>query len=331
MSKITEFIESLKDKYGDNVIVTTESYLNNGVIPTGSLSLDVALGIGGIPRGMFTEISGPESSGKTTQCLAIAKRAIGMGIAVLIIDVERALDYRYIKAVVGEFDEDLLVLASPETAEDAFTTAEDGINSGAFGLIIVDSLGAMSPKKELDDELTDANVALLPRLLTKWLRRNSYKVKNNNIAFIFVNQVRDNIGSYMGGYVNPGGNALKHFLAVKIKFTKGQKITVGTGKNKDIVGVLTNFSIQKNKLAPPFRGATVPIIFGEGVDYLMDVLEFAKRLGVIRLAGSHYKFGDENLGQGQMQAKQYLSTTPDTLDKIVKACYNVIDKPKENG
>lgn len=327
--KILDFITKLKDKYGEASVVTTESHLEGGVISTGSLSLDISLGIGGIPRGMFTEVVGPESSGKTTTCLSIVKQAIEQDLNVLYIDVERALDFRYIRAVVGEFDEDRLVLASPETAEDAFSVAEDGIDSEEFGLIILDSLGALAPQKELDDDLTDANVALLPRLLTKWLRRNSYKVKKNNIAFVFVNQVRDNIGSYVGGYVSPGGHALKHFLAVVIKFTKGQRITKGSGKDSKIIGVLTNFSIQKNKLAPPFRGATLPIIFGEGIDYLGDVLEIARRLGVVRLAGSHYKFGDDALGQGKDNAKQYLSTNKETLDKIIKMCYDIVDSVSE--
>ena len=273
MSKISEFIEQLKEEYGEEVIVTTESQANNGIIPTGSLSLDISLGIGGIPRGRFTEIYGPESSGKTTLCLSIVKEATKLGIGTLYIDVERALDFRYIEAVVGKIDAEMFVLASPETAEDAFSTAENGIDSGAFGLIVIDSLGAMSPKKELEDDLTDANVALLPRLLTKWLRRNSFKVKNNNIAFVFVNQVRDNIGSYMSSYVTPGGNALKHFLSIKVKFTKGQKITKGSGKDKEVLGILTNFSVQKNKLAPPFRGATIPIVFLEESSVLLSDIE----------------------------------------------------------
>jgi recombination protein RecA len=324
-SKITEFIEELQDKYGEEVIVTTESHLAKGVIPTGSLSLDISLGVGGIPRGTFTQIYGPESSGKTTQCLAIVKEALKLGVGVLYIDVERALDYRYIRAVVGDFDEKLLVLASPETAEDAFETAESGLDSGIFGLIIIDSLAAMSPEEELQKDFRDNSMTLLSRALNKFLRRNSFKVKNSDTAFIFVNQVRANFGSYMGGYTTPGGYGLKHFLAVTIKFTKGTKISKGSGKSREIVGVLTKFSIQKNKLAPPYRGAEIPIIFGEGIDYLRDVIQFGERIGVIRRAGSYYRYEDQTLGQGMDNSKQYLSTNPETLDKIVKSCYNILD------
>lgn len=319
---VEDFRAEMQDKYGETSLVTTESHLDSGVISTGSLSLDVSLGIGGIPRGVFTEVVGPESAGKTTVALSIVKQALSDGIGVLYLDAERSLDYRYVRTIIGDFDEDMLTILSPETAEDFFEIAEEGIVSDTFGLIILDSLGALSPKKELEDDLTDANVALLSRLLTKWLRRNSFKVKKHNVAFVFLNQVRDKIGSYMGGYVSPGGNALKHFLTIRIKFTTGLKIKVG----EDIKGILTRYTITKNKLAPPFRAGVVPIIFGIGVDYFRDVIEFAKRLGIIRQAGSYYKFEGENLGQGMDKATVTLKKDNETLDKIVELCYNVLDK-----
>ena len=318
---VKKFREDMQDKYGDATLVTNESHLDAGVISTGSLSLDVSLGVGGIPRGVFTEIVGPESSGKTTVALSIASQALKDGISVLYLDAERSLDYRYVKSIIGDFDESLLTLLSPETAEDFFSVAEEAIASLAFGLIILDSLGALSPQKELDDDLTDANVALLPRLLTKWLRRNSFKVKASNVAFIFLNQVRDNIGSYVKSYVSPGGNALKHFLTMRISFTKGQKIKVGD----EVRGILTRFTISKNKLAPPFRAGLLPIIFGTGVDYYRDVVEFSKRLGVLRQSGAYYKFEGETLGQGVDRTIEALKKSPETLDKIVEMCYNILD------
>jgi recombination protein RecA len=319
--KMQDFLAEIIDNYGESAIVTEKDFSERGVIPTGSLSLDISMGTGGVPRGMYTQIFGPESSGKTTIALSIADQAMKMGLNVLYLDAERSLDYKYVNSIIGDFDDSKLKILSPDAAEDFFSVAEDAIDSDIFELIIMDSLAGLSPRKEQEDDLEDANVALLPRLLTKWLRRNSFKIKKKNIAFVFLNQVRDPIGSYMGGYVAPGGNALKHFEAIKIKLTKGGKIT---GKDKDITGVISKFVVVKNKLAPPYRGATIPIMFGTGVDKIRDVLEFAKTLGVVRLSGSFYRLGEETLGQGVEKAKQYLSTTPDTLDKIIKICYNTV-------
>jgi len=321
---VQKFREDMKNKYGESSLVTVERYLDAGVISTGSLSLDVSLGIGGIPRGVFTEIVGPESIGKTTIALSLTKHALDQGINVLYLDAERTLDLQYAKAIVGEFDDDRLTIASPETAEDIFEVAEEGIVSGAFGVIILDSLGALAPKKELDDDLIDANVALLARLLTKWLRRNSFQVKKHNIAFIFLNQVRDNIGSYVRSYVSPGGNALKHFLTIRIKLTSGLKIK---GKEKDdIRGIFPKYTVTKNKLAPPYRSGILPIIFGKGIDYYRDVIEFAKRLGILRQSGAYYKFEGETLGQGVDKTIEFLKKNKETLDKIVEMCYDILEE-----
>jgi recombination protein RecA len=314
----------MQDKYGESSLVTVERYLDAGVISTGSLSLDVSLGIGGIPRGVFTEIVGPESIGKTTIALSLAKHALDQGVNVLYLDAERTLDLQYARAIIGDFDDDTLTIASPETAEEIFEVAEEGIVSGAFGVIILDSLGALAPEKELEDDLVDANVALLARLLTKWLRRNSFKVKRHNVAFIFLNQVRDNIGSYIRSYVSPGGNALKHFLTIRIKLTSGVKIT---GKERDdIKGIFPKYTVTKNKLASPYRSGVLPIIFGHGIDYYRDVIEFSKRLGILRQSGSYYKFEGETLGQGVEKTIGFLKNNPDTLDKIVKMCYAILEE-----
>lgn len=325
---IKDFVDELVESYGEASIVTDEDV---EVISTGVLSLDVSLGIGGIPQGMYTEIGGPESSGKTTTALTIAKEAIKSGKKVMYIDVERSLDYPYVRMIVGEdvniiddisdISEDIdLIITSPDTAEEALGIAESAIESSLFGLIILDSIGALAPEKEKEDALTDHNVALIARLLTKWLRRNSYAVKNNRVAFVFLNQVRDKIGSYLGGYDAPGGNALKHYIGARIEFRKGRKIEA----SGDVVGVETKFTITKNKKAKPYRGGTIPIIYGQGIDYYRDVLEFSKRLGVVRMAGSYYRFEGETLGQGMNNAVETLKSDTETLDKIVKMCYNSI-------
>lgn len=329
MSDLTDFLREVEDRYGKASIVEENSdFKTNGVISTGSISLDLALGTGGIPRGNFTEISGPESSGKTTVALSAVKSALEEGLKVLYVDVERAVDYSYIEKLFGEFDKSNLAILSPKTAEDAFLVIENALEQDLFDMIILDSLGAMSPQKELDDELTDANVALLPRLLTKWLRRNSFTVKQNNVAFVFINQVRDNIGAYMASYSTPGGHALKHFCTMQIKFTKGGKITGKT--SNDVEGILTKFTVVKNKLAPPFKSATIPIVFGEGVDKVRDVIEFATTIGVLRRAGAYYRLDDVSLGQGMNKSIEYLKENPETLDKIIEMCYNVFNLEREN-
>ena len=294
------------------------------------MSLDVSIGVGGIPRGRFTELYGPESSGKTTLALSIAKDALSKGSTVLYIDAENGLDFSYIESIIGEFDKDKFILVVPESAEQAFQISEDAISSkdaegnAVFNLVVLDSLGAVSPEKEQTDSLTDANVALLPRVLTRFLRRNAFSLKEGNIAFLFLNQVRDKIGSYIAGYETPGGHALKHFAAVRIALTKGQAITQTSDKSKK-VGINAKFLIKKNKLSAPFRGHYIPIMFGKGIDYHRDVLEFAKFLGVVKQNGSYFRFGEESLGQGAVKASRYLKENKEILDKIVEMCYNIID------
>ena len=323
MKSIENFLEEVEDKYGDSTIVRNDTVVD--IIGTGSLALDVSTGIGGIPMGRFTEIYGPESSGKTTMSLSIVKEAIKKGYTVLILDVERGLDYRFVKSVIGDYDENKLVILSPDSAEDTFEIAEQGIASKAFNLIILDSLGGLSPKEEKKKNFEDASVALLPRLLSKWLRRNSYAVRENNIAFLFINQVRDKIGSYVGGYTAPGGHALSHYLSMRIKFTKGGKLEIIKDGSKELIGILTKFTVEKNKLAVPYRSFTIPILFGVGVDYYRDVLDFTSMLGVVRRSGAFYKFEENVLGQGILKASQYLKENQETLDKIVEMCYNVLE------
>lgn len=329
--KVSDFIKDIIDEYGEDSILVDDDV---EVISTGSLSLDISLGIGGIPVGMYTEISGPESSGKTTTALTIVREAIKAGKKVMYIDVERALDYGYTRQIIGddvhiitdleEIDDDVeLVVTSPELAEEALGIAEAAIDSGIFGLVILDSIGALAPKKEKEDNLEDSNVALTPRLLTKWLRRNSYSVKNNRVAFVFLNQVRAKIGSYMGGYETPGGYALKHYIGARIEFRKGKKIE---STNREKIGVLTKFTITKNKKAPPYRSGILPIMYGTGIDYYRDVLEFTKRVGVVRMAGAYYRFEGETLGQGMDNSIKTLKENKETLDKIVKMCYNTLTK-----
>lgn len=312
------FTDFLLEEFEDSVFVTEEHDIE--VISTGSLALDVSIGVGGIPRGKITEIYGPEGSGKTTLALSIVKKCLEKGGSALYIDAENMLDYHSLKQMVGrEFTPDSLRIVKPETAEDVFKIAEAGMDSGEFSLVIIDSIGALAPSKEKEDNFEDANVALVPRLVSKFLRRNTTgSIMKNNVALVLLNQVRDKIGSYMSSFETPGGHALKHFTSLRIQLSRGQDLEVG----KDKVGIITKFVIRKNKMSAPFRSSTIPILFGRGVDTYTDVIDFASLLGVIKRSGSFYKFEDVVLGQGKISSANFLEERQDVLDKIVEKVYN---------
>jgi recombination protein RecA len=317
----SDFLAEIVDKFGEMVLVEDTDKVD--VIPTGSMSLDVSIGVGGIPRGKITELYGPESSGKTTLALSIVKHALKSGLRALYIDAENMLDYGLLKDMIGEqFDKEKLVILNPETAEDAFGMIEMGIASGNFELIILDSIGSMAPKKEQVDDLEDANVALLARLVTKFLRRNTYTVAQKNIALLLLNQVRSKIGAYMPTFETPGGHALKHFASVRIALSRGTDMKIGD----KIVGIMSKFVIKKNKLSAPSRSYTIPIVFGKGIDTFADAVDFCSMLGVIKKKGSYYRFEDVSLGQGKLAAGDFLEKNPATLDKIKESVYNVLNK-----
>lgn len=315
------FLSDIVDKFGEAVLVEDTDKVD--VIPTGSLSLDVSIGVGGIPRGKITEIFGSEGGGKTTLALSIVKNALKLGLRALYIDAENMLDYGLLKDMIGEdLNKDQLVILNPDTAEDAFNMIEMGLQSGDFELIILDSVGSLAPKKEQDDEFEDANVGLLARLVSKFLRRNSHVVSEKNIALVLLNQVRAKIGAYMASFETPGGHALKHFTSLRISLSRGQEMKVGN----ETVGIMTKFIIKKNKLSAPFRSYTIPIVFGKGIDTFSDTVDFCSMLGVIKKKGSYYKFEDVTIGQGKLAAGDFLEKNPETLDKITKSVYNVLNK-----
>jgi recombination protein RecA len=286
-----DFIKRMVNKYGKSLMITDFS-LPEG-ISTDSISLDASIGVGGIPRSKFTEIYGPEGVAKTTIALHTARNALLKGYKVLYIDVENLLDITYAHAIIGGENKDFVVM-QPDMAEDAFDIAEQGIESGNFQLIIFDSIGGLAPKKEKEDEFEDANVALVPRLMSKFIRRNETSVRVNNVAFLFINQVRDNVGSYTQGYSTPGGHALKHIATVIIQLNKGTPIKIGD----DQIGAMVSFTTKKNKLAPPFRSFTIPIIYGKGIDRIRDLVMFGESVGILSKAGPYIKYGDQNLGRG---------------------------------
>ncbi len=312
-----DFLRFVEEKY-NNFLVREESSDKLDVIPTGSISLDICIGVGGIPRGKYTTLWGSESTGKTTLALSIAKQAKDKGLKTLYIDIENGLDYKYVEALVGDIDPHHLIIIQPELAEQAFEIAEAGINSGEFGLIVFDSIGGLVPRKVKEGEFEDAHVALVARGLGQFIARNASKIRENNIAFLFINQVRAKIGGYGQGYEMPGGYSLKHNSSLIIMLSKSETIKQGS----DEIGILSKFVIKKNKVSNPFKTNYIPIIFGKGVDYIRDVILFAELVGVLDKRGSYYVFHGETLAQGTANLIEYLESNPITLDKIVKECYS---------
>ncbi len=315
------FLDYIVENFGEKVL---DNHTKNiEAISTGCLSLDTSIGIGGIPKGMITELSGPEGSGKTTVALNTAKVLANKGGKTLYIDVENLLNTSILKTVLGEDTKvDNIVILTPDSAEDAFMMAEKGIESGEFELIVIDSIGAMALRKEKEIEFDKDTMGQLPKIVARFIKRNTYDIRAGNVAILALNQIRDNVGSYHGGYKTPGGHQLAHQAAVRISLTKGENLTRG----KEIVGILTKFVVKKNKLAAPFRSFTIPIVFGQGIDFYADMIDFAKLIGVIKGAGAYYKFEDQTLGMGKAATREFLMEDKSTLDRLIEMCYNVVNK-----
>jgi len=316
MEELNELVTSFNTTEGKELIT----------IPTGAFSLDVSMGTGGIPLGRFTEIYGAESTGKTTLALSICKNALDKGYRVLYDDPEQGLDKSIVKSLLGEDRMSKLTLAQPDTMEKALKIAELAIRTKEYELIVLDSIGSMAPLKVKEDELDDANVALLSRMLTTFVQRNAFDVRYNNIAFVGLNQVRDKIGSYYAAFETPGGHAWKHLTSIRIQLSK-----IGDIQSEDEkIGILTKFVIKKNKLANPYKTFSFPIIFGKGVDSLRDLVEFSTVIGILDKGGSYYKFEGETLSNGLTNTVKYLEEHKDTLDKIVDKCYNNMNLGRSN-
>ena len=316
------FVNELIKEFGEKIFNHKKEI---SAISTGSVSLDSSIGIGGIPRGMVTEISGPEGSGKTTIALNIARGLANQEKKTLYIDVENLLNKELLKAVLGEETKvENIITITPDSAEQAFMVAEKGIESKEFDLIVIDSVGAMASKKEKEKEFDEDTMMQVPRLVAKFIRRNAYSIRTKDVAVLVLNQVRDDVknASKYKTYSTPGGHTLKHQAALRITLTKGSDLTRGEEK----VGILTKFVIRKNKLAPPFRSFTLPIIFGQGIDYYADLIDFSKLLGVLQGSGAFYKFEGQTLGQGKAATRETLINSKETLDKIVEKVYNLVNK-----
>ncbi|MBL8015369.1 MAG: recombinase RecA [Candidatus Doudnabacteria bacterium] len=282
------------------------------VIPTGALSLDIALGVGGVPRGRIIEIYGPESSGKTSLCLHIASQAQKAGGTVAFIDAEHAFDPSYARTI-GVNLEDLLI-SQPDYGEQALEILETLVRSGAVDLVIVDSVAALTPKAEIEGEMGDSHMGLQARLMSQALRKITGIVGKTNTTVIFINQLRMKIGVMFGNpETTTGGNALKFYASVRMDIRRTEKI----GSGDDLIGHVVRVKVVKNKVAPPFREATFDMINGQGIDGTSSVIDAALKFGIIDKAGAWFKYKDENLGQGREGVKELLEKDPKLKQQIV--------------
>ena len=283
------------------------------VIPTGSIALDVALGIGGLPRGRVVEIYGPESSGKTTVTLhAVASVQAAGGIAAFI-DAEHALDPEYAKAL--GVDTDALLVSQPDTGEQALEIADMLIRSGAIDLVVVDSVAALVPRAEIEGEMGDSHVGLQARLMSQALRKIAGALSNTNTTMIFINQLREKIGVMFGSpETTTGGKALKFYASVRLDIRRIEALKDGT----DVVGNRTRVKVVKNKMAPPFKQAEFDIIYGQGISREGSLIDVGVEQGIVRKAGAWYTYDGEQLGQGKENVRTFLRENPDIANEVEK-------------
>ncbi|HHV19599.1 MAG TPA: recombinase RecA [Thermoanaerobacterales bacterium] len=302
---------------------------NIEAISTGALPLDIALGIGGVPRGRVIEIFGPESSGKTTVALHIVAEAQKTGGTAAFIDAEHALDPTYAKNL--GVDTDNLLISQPDTGEQALEIAEALVRSGAVDVVVIDSVAALVPKAEIDGEMGDPHVGLQARLMSQALRKLSGAISKSKTAVIFINQLREKVGIMFGNpETTPGGRALKFYSSVRLDVRRSEIIKQGD----QMLGSKTRVKVVKNKVAPPFKQTEFDIIYGEGISKEGCVLDFAVEEGIIQKSGSWYSYGKERVGQGRENAKQYLREHPDILQDIerqIKQKYNMIKSEPKKG
>ncbi len=297
------------------------SKLNVEVIPTGSLALDVALGVGGLPRGRVIEIFGPESSGKTTVALHVIAEAQKMGGTAAFIDAEHALDPIYAKNLGVDIDN--LLVSQPDTGEQALEIAEALVRSGAVDVIVIDSVAALVPRAEIEGEMGDAHVGLQARLMSQALRKLTGVISKSRTTVIFINQIREKVGVVYGSpETTTGGRALKFYASIRLEVRKQDNIKQGT----DIIGSRTRVKVVKNKVAPPFKQADFDIMYGTGISREGSLLDLATEMNIITKSGAWYSYGEERLGQGRENVKEYLKEHPDValeIERKIRQLLNV--------
>ena len=313
---LNDAIKQIEKQFGKGSVMKLgdRAAVDVAVIPTGSLTLDMALGIGGYPKGRIIEIYGPESSGKTTLTLHAIAEVQKQGGTAAFIDAEHAIDPVYAKNLGVNIDE--LILSQPDSGEQGLEIAETLVRSGAIDLVVVDSVAALVPQVELDGEMGDQQMGLQARLMSKALRKLSGVMNKTDCTIIFINQLREKIGVMFGNpETTTGGRALKFFSSVRVEIRRSEAIKNGT----EIVGNKVNIKVVKNKVAPPFKSTSVDIIYGKGISRDGEVLDLAVEKDIVDKSGAWYAYKGEKIGQGRENAKRYLIEHPDIMNEITEA------------
>jgi recombination protein RecA len=306
-------LDTLKKRFGEGAIMKLgqATHLHVEAIPTGSIGLDIALGIGGIPRGRVTEIYGPEGSGKTTLAQHIVAQAQKMGGVAAFVDMEHALDPAYAQKCGVDVDE--LYISQPDTGEQALEIAEALVRSGAVDVVVIDSVAALVPRAEIEGEMGDSHPGLQARLMSQALRKLSGAIKQSNTAMVFTNQLRHKIGVMFGSpETTSGGMALKFYSSVRLDMRRREAIKRGG----EVIGNRTKVTVKKNKVAPPFRIAEFDIMYNEGISREGDLLDIAVEWGIVEKSGSYYSLGETRLGQGRENVKAFLQENVEMADEI---------------
>jgi recombination protein RecA len=307
-------LAQIEKQYGKGSVMKlgdTNTHMNIETVPTGSISLDIALGLGGVPKGRIVEIYGPESSGKTTVALHMVAEVQKRGGIAGFIDAEHALDPVYAKNIGVDIDN--LYISQPDNGEQALEITETMVRSGAVDIIIIDSVAALVPKAEIDGDMGDSHVGLQARLMSQALRKLTAVISKSNCIVIFINQLREKVGVMFGNpETTTGGRALKFYSSIRLDVRKIESLKSGG----DIVGSRTRIKVVKNKIAPPFKEAEFDIMFGKGISAEGDILDLASDVGIVNKSGAWYAYNDSKIGQGRENAKQYLIENPQILAEI---------------
>ena len=310
---LEEVMAEIEKQFGKGAIMKlgSEEHMEIESTPSGSLALDIALGIGGYPKGRIIEIYGPESSGKTTFALQAIAEVQKRGGRAAFIDAEHALDPVYSKKLGVNIDE--LLLSQPDTGEQALEICEALVRSNTIDIVVIDSVAALVPQAEIEGEMGDSHVGLQARLMSQALRKLSGIINKTNTTAIFINQLREKVGIMFGNpETTPGGRALKFYASVRLDVRRGEQIKLGDS----VIGNKTNIKVVKNKVAPPFKTAVVDIMYGEGVSYEGEIVDLAAELDIIEKSGAWYSYNGEKIGQGKENAKIFLKNNPEICSEV---------------